>query len=83
MQVVTITIGKKAQMVIPKKAREAIGLKEGKKATLVYENGRGVILGDPSQSIKLLKGLGKEIWDKVGGTDKYLKGERASWNRGY
>lgn len=81
MQTVTITIGKKAQVVIPKKAREAIGIKVGSKATLVYDKGRGVILGNPKESIKLLKGLGKEIWDKVGGADKYLKEERASWNR--
>jgi len=83
MQSVTITVGKRAQIVIPKKAREAIGLKEGKKAALVYEQGRGVILGNPNESIKLLKGLGKEIWDKAGGADKYLKKERASWNRDY
>lgn len=81
MQSVTITIGKRAQVVIPKKARDAIGLREGKKATLMYDKGRGVILGDSKESIKLLKGLGKEIWDKVGGADKYLKEERASWNR--
>lgn len=82
MQTVTLTLGKKAQMVIPKKAREAIGLKEGSKATLVYENGHGVILGDPKNYGRLLKGLGKEIWDKAGGADKYLKNERASWDRG-
>ena len=81
MQVIPITIGKKAQIVIPKKAREAIGIKEGSKATLVYEKGRGVILGNAKQSMKLLKGLGKEMWAAAGGADKYLKAERASWNR--
>lgn len=81
MQTVTITIGKKAQVVIPKKAREAIGIKVGSKATLMYDKGRGVIMGNSKESIKLLKGLGKEIWDKVGGADKYLREERASWNR--
>ena len=80
MQTVTITLGKKAQVVIPKKAREAIGLKAGSKATLMYDKGRGIIMGDLKESIKLLKGLGKEIQDKVGGADKYLREERASWN---
>ena len=81
MQVISITIGKKAQIVIPKKAREAIGVKEGSKATLMYEPGRVVIMGDPKTYGRLLRGLGKEIWDKAGGADKYLKKERASWNR--
>lgn len=81
MQTVTITLGKKAQVVIPKKAREAIGLKPGSKAILMYDKGRAYLLGNSKESIKLLKGLGKEIWDKAGGADKYLREERASWNR--
>lgn len=47
MEIVQIRLGGKAQVVIPKKAREAIGLIEGKLATLVYEEGRGILLGDP------------------------------------
>lgn len=81
MQVIPIKIGKKAQIVIPKKAREAIGVKEGGKATLMYEHGRIIIMGDPKTYGRLLRGLGKEIWVKAGGADKYLKKERASWNR--
>jgi len=79
MQTVTVTIGKRAQIVIPKKAREAIGIKVGSKATIVYQNGLGVILGDPRQAGQLLEGLGKEIWK--GNGDKHLKKERASWDR--
>ncbi len=79
MQTVTITLGKKAQVVIPKKAREAIGVKEGSKATLMYEPGRIVIMGDPKTYGRLLRGLGKEIWK--GNGDKHLEKERASWDR--
>ena len=78
MQVISITIGKKAQIVIPKKAREAIGIKVGSKATLMYDKGRGVILGNPQQIGQLLQGLGKAIWK--GNGDKHLKKERASWD---
>lgn len=79
MQTVTITIGKKAQIVIPKKAREAIGVKEGSKATLMYEPGRVVIMGDPKTYGRLLRGLGKEIWGGKG--EEYLEKERNSWDR--
>ena len=78
MQTVTLTLGKKAQVVIPKKAREVIGLKAGSKATIMFENGLGVILADPKQAGQLLEGLGKEIWK--GNGDKHLKEERASWD---
>lgn len=81
MEVVQIKLGAKAQVVIPKKAREAIGLSEGKLATLVYEKGRGVLLGDPKNYGRLLKGLGKDIWVKVGGGDNYLRVERNSWEK--
>lgn len=80
MEVVAITLGRKAQVVIPKKARELIGLSEGKPATLIYEKGQGVILGDPRTYGKLLRGLGKDIWTNVGG-DKYLKKERDAWEK--
>lgn len=79
MQTVSITIGKRAQVVIPKKARDAIGLKVGSKATLMYSKGQGVILGDPKTYGRLLRGLGKEIWKGKG--EQYLEKERASWDR--
>lgn len=79
MQTVTITIGKKAQVVIPKKAREAIGIKEGSKATIMYENGLGIIVGDSKQAGQLLEGLGKEIWGGKG--EEYLEKERNSWDK--
>ena len=79
MEAVAISLGKRAQVVIPKKARIAIGLSEGEKGTLVYQKGFGVILGDSHKYGSLLRGLGKEIWKKVGGGDVHLHRERTSW----
>lgn len=31
--------------------------------------------------VKSLRGLGKEVWDALGGADKYIKEERASWDK--
>lgn len=78
MQVVSITIGKKAQIVIPKKAREAVGIKEGSKVNLMYDHGR-IIIMDPKRAGELLEGLGKEIWGGKG--EEYLEKERNSWDR--
>jgi len=80
MDVIPITIGAKAQVVIPKRAREAIGLSEGKPATLLVQEGIGILLGDPKTYGRKLRGLGKEIWKKAGGGTKYLRDERRSWD---
>lgn len=81
MEIATIRLGSKAQVVIPKKARLAIGLYEGGTATLVYEQGQGILLGDPKLYGRLLRGLGKDIWKKAGGGEKYLQQERSAWER--
>lgn len=81
MEVIQLQLGKKAQVVIPKKAREAIGLAEGRPATLVVEEGVGILLGDPKSYGRLLRGLGKEIWVKAGGGKQYLTRERNAWER--
>lgn len=79
MKIVQIRLGPKAQVVIPKKARLAIGLAQGKPATLVVDDGIGILLGDPKTYGTLLRGLGKEIWVKAGG--RYLKKERNAWEK--
>lgn len=79
METTEIKLGKKSQVVIPKKAREEIGIKEGESIQLLYEKGRGVIIPKKKVSITMLRGLGKEMWEKSGGGDKHLKEERASW----
>lgn len=81
MEIVTLRLGSKAQVVIPKKARQAIGLSQGKKATLIVEEGHGILLGDPQAYGGKLRGLGKEVWATVGGAKKYLRQERRSWRR--
>lgn len=80
MEVISIRLGPKAQVVIPQRARVAIGLTVGKSATLVVDHGIGVLLGDPKTYGKRLRGLGKEIWSKMG-EGKYLEKERRSWER--
>ena len=80
MDIIPLNIGAKAQVVIPKRARKAIGLVEGKPATLIVQEGIGILLGDPVNYGQKLRGLGKEIWKKAGGGKKYLHQERKSWN---
>ena len=75
-----ITLSSKNQIVIPKEAREKLNLKSGSKL-IVYsiDKNRIIISKEPDDYVKALEGLGKEVWDELGGADKYIKEERASW----
>jgi AbrB family looped-hinge helix DNA binding protein len=66
----------KNQIVIPKEAREALGIKPGDKV-LIVNSGHGVlVLPKPKSFAKAIKGLAKGVYPP-----DYLKKERASWNR--
>lgn len=78
MQVIQLKIGKRAQVVIPKIVRQAVGITEGGSAILIVDQGQAILLGDPKKYGQRIRGLGKEIWSKVG-ANNYLQQERSSW----
>ena len=70
------TLSSKNQIVIPKEAREALGVKPGDKI-LIVNSGEGVLLlRRPKSFAKALRGLGKGLYPPG-----YLEEERASWDR--
>jgi AbrB family looped-hinge helix DNA binding protein len=70
------TLSSKNQIVIPKEAREALGVKPGDKLLVVLSSHGVVLLQKPKSFAKALKGLAKGVYPP-----DYLKKERASWNR--
>jgi AbrB family looped-hinge helix DNA binding protein len=66
----------KNQIVIPKEAREALGVKAGDKLLIVVGGNGVIVLQKPKSFAKALKGLAKGVYPP-----DYLKKERASWNR--
>ncbi len=75
------TLSMKYQIVIPKEVRKAMGLKKGTKVYVKpLDKNHAMITKDPDDPIKELRGLGKEVWDSLGGAEVYLKRERDSWN---
>jgi AbrB family looped-hinge helix DNA binding protein len=66
----------KNQIVIPKEAREALGIKPGDKV-LIVNGGHGVlVLQKPKSFANAFQGLGKGLCPP-----DYLEKERASWDR--
>ena len=73
-------LSSKNQIVIPKEARDKTNLKSGNDLIVqVIDKDHIMLSKEPEDYVKALEGLGKEIWDSLGGADKYIKEERASW----
>jgi hypothetical protein len=57
-------------------------LKAGERvAFYVVDAERAILVKHPKEPVAALKGLGKEMWRTLGGSAKYIKQERASWNK--
>jgi len=68
------TLSGKNQIVIPKDARQALGVKAGDKLLLVVRGDRVIVFQKPESHHSALKGLAN-----VGYGNEYLPEERQSW----
>jgi AbrB family looped-hinge helix DNA binding protein len=76
--VITTKVGKKSQIVIPKKVRETVGISEGDELIVDVEGDSVILKVKPKSYAKKLRGLHKDVWKGIG-PKKYVKGERESW----
>jgi AbrB family looped-hinge helix DNA binding protein len=68
------TLSAKSQIVIPREAREALGLKPGDKVLVVVKSGRLLVLKKPKCYHAAIRGLARGAYPKT-----YLQRERQSW----
>jgi AbrB family looped-hinge helix DNA binding protein len=68
------TISSKNQVVIPREAREALGLKTGDKIEFVILGKKVLVLQKPTSYAAALRGIASVPYPK-----NYLRKERASW----
>lgn len=68
------TISTKHQIVIPREARKALGLKAGDKVLVLVHGERIVILEKPKSHRAATRGLARGVYSAT-----YLKKERKSW----
>jgi AbrB family looped-hinge helix DNA binding protein len=69
------TLSAKNQIVIPREAREALGVKAGDKLLVVVRGEKVIVLEKPKAHHTAIRGLGRGVYP--GG---YLKKERRSWD---
>ena len=69
------TLSSKNQIVIPKEAREALGLKPGDKLVISVTGRKILVLEKPKSFAKAIRGLARGVYPP-----DYLKKERESWD---
>jgi AbrB family looped-hinge helix DNA binding protein len=69
------TLSAKNQIVIPREAREALGLKAGDKVLVVVKGDRVIVLQKPKSHRRAIRGLSGQPYP-----EDYLKKERRSWD---
>lgn len=70
------------QIVVPKDVRKALGLKAGMRVDITpLDEYRAILMKRPHSMVDALQGLGKDVWKSLGGGTRYLKRERASWDK--
>ena len=67
-------LSSKNQIVIPKEARQAMGVKSGDKLLVVVKDALMLIMSMPKRYAKIMQGLAKGAYPAG-----YLKRERRSW----
>ena len=69
------TISSKNQMVIPREAREALGVKPGDRILVVVRGNRVIVLQKPKSHHAAIRGLARGLY-----SGSYLQKERQSWD---
>lgn len=70
------TLSSKNQIVLPKEAREALGVNAGDTLLVVVHGNTLTVLQKPKSFSKAIEGLAKGVY-----SPDYLEEERASWHR--
>ena len=70
------TLSTKHQIVVPKEAREALGLKAGDRLVVVTRGSTVILMPKPASYADASLGLGRGLFEK-----DHVRKERASWRK--
>jgi len=70
-----VTISTKNQIVVPREAREALGVKAGDKLLVIVRGNRVVVLQQPKSYHASIRGLAPGLYSR-----DYLEKKRRSWS---
>jgi len=74
----TVKLSTKNQMVLPREARERLGVGPGDELLVVSKGRSVVIVTRPDDSLGALRGSGRGVY---GDSERYLRRERKTWKK--
>lgn len=78
----TAKLSTKYQIVVPREVRKQMRLHAGTILTLYpLDEDRALLVKRPKDAVSALEGLGKEVWESLGGADTYIRNERRAWQK--
>ena len=78
-QPVSVKVSSRHQIVVPRIARERLGIKSGDRLLVDVQDGLLILLSQPDDYAAHLSGLHREVWAGLD-TNAYLQEERDAWN---
>jgi AbrB family looped-hinge helix DNA binding protein len=75
-----VRVGRKHQVVVPREARDALGIGAGDEPVVEVENGKVMMKPKPRNYSKYMLGLHKNVWKGVK-TESYVRTEREAWKK--
>ena len=75
---VRVKVSKKHQIAVPSVVRKQLGIKSGDELLVELRAGYAVLLPEPQDSSRRLRGLHREIWEGVE-PQEYVHQEREAW----
>ena len=75
-----VKVGKRYQIVIPKKIREQLGVNIEDELIVGVRDGWIIMQPRPRRYSEYMQGLGKEVWKGIEATE-YVRKEREAWEK--
>lgn len=75
-----VTLSSKSQIVVPREAREKLGVGPGDELLVLCKEDRVVLIPRPASFKDRLAGLHRDMWQETG-AESYLRDERGAWDK--
>ena len=75
-----VRLNRRNQIVLPRAAREALGVEPGGRVQVVVDGEHVCLLPEPESWAETIYGLGEEMWAALGGGEQFLREQRAAWS---
>lgn len=75
-----VRVSRKHQVVVPREAREALGVRAGDELVVDVEKGKVMIKARPKSYARYMLGLHRNVWKGVK-AEEYVKKEREAWRK--